>query len=107
MTIIDKMLEKTGLKYSDLTSAEKETLSEMLDIVGKSALSIEKLRNYIEEMKNAVENELSKTDFDSKQDIFLKARLRNYLLLSAFLSTPEKAKESMENAVSGMVKKVS
>jgi predicted ATP-dependent Lon-type protease len=105
MTIIEKMLEKTGLKYDDLTPDEKETLNSMLDIVGKSALSVEKIRTYINEMKDAVEKELSKMDFDTRQDIFLKARLRNYLLLSAFLSTPEKAKEQLENSVSGMVKK--
>lgn len=103
--IIDKLLERTGLKYDDLTPEEKETLNGMLDVVGKSALSVQKIRDYIDEMKDAVERELTKTDMNTAQDLFLKARLRNYLLLSAFLSTPEKAKEQMENMVSGMVKK--
>ena len=54
-------------------------------------------------MRDSVEQELTKTGHDSKQDLFLKARLRNYMLLDAFMTTPEKAKEQIENAISGMV----
>lgn len=101
---IDQILEKVGLKYEDLSSLEKETLNTWMDALQKGQVSVETIREYISSMKDAVEGELTKSDLGTKQDIFLKARLRNYMLLESFLTTPEKAKEQIENAVSGLVR---
>lgn len=101
--MIDQLLEKVGLKYEDLNASEKETLNVWMETLQKGQLSIEKIREYITSMREAVEQELAKSDLGSKQDLFLKARLRNYMLLDAFLSTPERAKQQMENAISGMI----
>ena len=76
-----------------------------MDALQKGQVSIEKVREYIGSMKEAVEQELTKFDLDTNQDLFLKARLRNYMLLDAYLSTPERAKEQIENAISQMVRK--
>lgn len=76
-----------------------------MDALQKGQVSIEKVREYIGSMKEAVEQELTKFDLDPNQDLFLKARLRNYMLLDAYLSTPERAKEQIENAISQMVRK--
>lgn len=103
MSLMDAMLEKSGLKYEDLKPAEKETLNTWMESLQKSQLSVEKIRDYISSMKEVVESELTKCDLGSKQDLFLKARLRNYMLLEGFLSTPEKAKQQIESAISGMV----
>ena len=35
--------------------------------------------------------------------MYLKARLRNYILLEAFLETPEKAQEALDRSVAGLV----
>ena len=101
--MIDQLLEKSGLKYEDLSPVEKETLNTWMEALQKGQLSVEKIKEYIGAMKDAVGQELAKSDLGSKQDLFLKARLRNYMLLDAFLTTPEKAKEQIENALSGMV----
>jgi|SRR3990167_4219386 len=100
--MIDSLLEKIGLKYEDLSAAEKETLNTWMEALQKGQLSLEKVKDYITSMKEAVELELSKSDLGSKQDLFLKARLRNYMLLDAFLSTPEKAQQQIENAIQGI-----
>ena len=100
--MIDKLLERVGLKYDDLNPGEKETLNTWLDAIQKSKVTIETLRDHITAMKQAVEQELTKTTNNNKQDVFLKARLRNYLLLEAFLTTPEKAQAQLEQAVSGL-----
>lgn len=106
--MIDQILEKVGLKYEDLNSIEKETLNTWMEALQKGAVSIEKIKEYVVSMREAVEQELAKADLGSKQDLFLKARLRNYMLLDAFLSTPERAKQQIESAISGMIgKKVS
>lgn len=102
---MDKLLEKVGLKYEDLSVVEKETLNTWMEALQKGQLSVEKIKGYIGSMREAVEQELAKADLGSKQDLFLKARLRNYMLLDGFLTTPEKAKEQIENAISGMIRK--
>lgn len=101
--MIEQLLEKAGLKYEDLNPVEKETLNTWMETLQKGQLSIEKMKGYIAAMKQAVEQELTKSDVGTKQDMFLKARLRNYMLLDAFLTTPEKAQEQIENAISSMV----
>ena len=99
---MDQLLEKLGLKYEDLNSAEKETLNSWYDALSKSQLTLESIKTYIATMRDSVEQELTKTDHNSKQDIFLKARLRNYMLLEAYLSTPERAKQAIEQQLSGI-----
>ena len=70
----------------------------------KSVVTVESIKTYIKTMRDAVETELAVTGLNSKQDTFLKARLRNYMLLEAFLSTPERAKKALEQAMTGLVK---
>lgn len=98
---VDSILEKFGVTYDKLTPNERETFNAMLAAMQESVLTVEKLRDYINAMKMGVEQELTKHDLGSKQDLFLKARLRNYMLLEAFLQTPVKAKQALENALRG------
>jgi len=105
MSIVNEILERAGLKYEELNSAERETLNSMLDSLNKSEFSLGSVREYIAAMKEAVEKELTETTHNSKQDLFLKARLKNYMLLAAFLETPEKAKKALERSLAGMVGK--
>jgi len=104
--MIDKLLEKYGVKHEELKPDELETLNVWLEAIQKSQLTLEKVREYISTMKNSVEDDLTSTKHNSKKDLFLKARLRNYLLLEAFLSTPEKAKKQLENAMEGFASKI-
>jgi hypothetical protein len=102
--MMNEILERWGIKYEDLNTAERETLNKMLEDLSKTQLTLDKVRDYISNMKDSVEQELTKTGLNSKQDLFLKARLRNYMLLEAFLSTPERAKKALEQAMTGLVK---
>ncbi len=100
--MIDEILEKFGLRYEDLNDGEKETLNSWYNAIQQNQLSVEEIRTYVIQMKDAVSLELSVTGISDKQDTLLKARLRNYTLLEAFLTTPEKAKLRMETALSGL-----
>ncbi len=102
--MIDEMLKKYNLKYEDLNQAERETLNMWLESLQKGALTIEKIREYVTNMKASVEQELTKYDLGSKQDLLLKGRLRNYMLLEAFLISPQKAKEAIERSLAGVKK---
>ncbi len=114
MGLIDNLLEPTGVKYEDLNPSEQETLNSMIDVLQKSKLTVEKVRDFIIRMKSAVEQELSKEPtflrififkVENPQIIRLQARLRNYLLLEAFLGTPEAAKQQLEDAIAGLAPK--
>lgn len=100
--MIDEILTKFNLKYEDLNHAERETLNSWMGALQNGQITVEKVRDYIASMRDSVEQELTKTGHDSKQDIFLKARLRNYMLLESFLISPEKARRSLERAVASI-----
>ena len=113
--MVDKILEKFGLNYDDLTKAERDTYHQMLDSVQKSQLTIDGLKDYIHEMRNQVESELTRSTikrpsffgfmFMFRKDVALKARLRNYLLLEAFLDSPKKAEKALEQAIASLGRK--
>ncbi len=102
--MIEELLKKYGLKYEELTAEERTTFHTMLDAIEGKSLTIEKIKDFIISMKYSVEQELVKTKNDTKQDFFLKARLKNYMLLEAFLTSPEKAKKALELSLSGFKK---
>lgn len=103
--MFENLLEKFNLKYEDLSTEEIATLTTWVNALQQGSLSTDKLKDFISSMKYSVENELSKVGHDSKQDIYLKARLRNLMLLEAFMSSPEKAKARLDQAIAGIVGK--
>ena len=108
MSVTSDIEEKFDIKIETLNSLEKETYFKMLSAVQEAQMTPEKLRDYIVNMRSAVEQELVKTDLGAEQDLFLKARLKNYMLLEAFLVSPERAKQALEDMIAGMApKKVS
>lgn len=113
MNITEQIEDKFKVKIEDLNALEKETYFQMLEEVQKSQLTIEKIKGYISNMRDGVAKELIDEPeftrilffkFDNRKQILLKARLKNYILLESFLTSPERAKEQLENAVSGLVK---
>lgn len=107
MDLLQKILDHAGVKsYEELTPAEKETYHNWEEALKQRQVTIETIKENISAMKNGIEQELSAHDLDPKQDLFLKARLRNYLLLEAFLQSPEKAEKALDRTLSGMVRKV-
>ena len=102
--MIDEFLKKFNLKYEDLNELEKETLMNWLEALSNQELSVEKIKNYVRDMLSAVEKELADCNLPKEKDLFLKARMRNYLLLLDFLTSPEKVKRSLEEALKNIKK---
>jgi hypothetical protein len=107
----DNLLDKAGLKFEDLNAAERETYNQWLESLSKNTLTLASVRDYVQAMKDQVEGELvafvgPKTVWDflfrRKKDVYLTARLRNYMLLLTFLSGPEKAKKALERSLSNI-----
>lgn len=105
--MIDEILSKFHVKYEDLSAIEKETLNSLLNAVQTQTLTTEKIKEAIGTMKRSVENELTdliKNNHSKEQDIFLKARLRNFMLLEDMLSGPDKAKRALEIAIANLAR---
>jgi len=101
---IDSILEKFNVKYDDLSNDERETLNSWIKVLADKKITVELIKENIIAMKMAVEQELCKVGHNNKEDIFMKARLRNYMLLEAFLESPEKAKKALEQSLRGLKK---
>ena len=97
--MIDEFLKKIGVKYEDLTQAEKETLLNWLKTLEVRKLTLEDFKDGIFNMLIGVAEELSSYDLKKSQDIYLKARLRNYLVLFSFLTSEERVKKMIEKYV--------
>ena len=111
---MDSMLEKFNLSFEDLNAAERETYSQWLQSLSSNTLTLGSVKDYVQNMKDQVEGELvafiePKTFweflFRRKKDVYLTARLRNYMLLLAFLSGPEKARKALERSLSKITPK--
>lgn len=111
----ENILEKYNLKFDELNQAERETYLQWLQQLSSKALSVDSVKSYVQQMKDSVEAELvgfsePKTLweflFRKKKQTYLTARLRNYMLLIAFLTGPEKAKAAIERSVSNLKPKL-
>ena len=113
--ILDDLLSKFNLKWDDLDtpghSGEKEYLLSMISAIEQKQVTVQTIREHIANMKDAVEQQLiAEPEFNyififkvpNRKQIFLKARLQNYLLFEAMLSAPEKAKKAIEAQLAGI-----
>jgi|GEM_PF-1609195 len=105
-------INTNGVSFDNMTAEERETLYTMLDAVQKTTLTPEKIKDYIRQMRHAVEDELIKTpetetawlffQRPNRKAVLLKARLSNLMLLDAMLSGAEQARKALEDAVSNL-----
>jgi hypothetical protein len=98
---MDEFLKNLGYNYSydQLTPDERKQVDTWYDQLAQSKLTLEDVKGHITAMREAVENELTKPDVEPKTDIFLKARLRNYMLIESLLHSPERAKKAVERSM--------
>ena len=105
------LLDKLNVKYEDLNTEEKATLDQWQKSLESNQLTVEGIKDHVRTLTEAVERELSDVQEYStaigwisnrKKDIFLKARLKNYLMLYDFLSAPEKARKYIEQSLTNI-----
>lgn len=99
---MDELLKLFGVKdltYDELTPAERETFNGWVSNLKRNPLSVTDIHGYIKQLRDNVENELTKSNLKVRDDIFLKARLRNLMLLDSMLSLPVKAEELLKRQV--------
>jgi hypothetical protein len=100
MNLYDKYLEELGIKYEDLNPVEKETFNQKaFDIKN---ISVADIKQYVVDNKNAVALQLCNimdTTEDAEKDLILKARLQNYILFEAFLTSPDRAEKALKDSL--------
>lgn len=108
---MSNLLDKFSIKYEDLNTAEKETFQEWQKALDSKQITLEDVKDYIRSLIEAVEKEISEVKettsfwtflYGWKKDFYLKARLKNYLILYDFLSAPEKARKHIEKSLTNM-----
>jgi hypothetical protein len=92
---LDEVVDKLG-GWEALTAAEQETYKEHLKIIEGKPVTIEDTKEFMRRMITAIERELVDSTENSKESRGMKARLKNALVLEAFLYSPERAKEALE-----------
>lgn len=124
---MDDILGKIGLKYEDLTYAERETLLQWTQVLDSNQLDVDAVKGFIHSMKQSVQVELEKYNqetprswvsllalfipfyglikkwYQDERKLGLEARLRNYMLIESFLIGPKKAREALDRAIAGIV----
>jgi len=93
----DKILETKGLKYEDLRPEERELYNKASKDI--KTVNLEQLQEQLEGLLFSLTLELCDTpDTSEHQDTNnkLKARVKNYLVLEAYLSAPYKVAKALE-----------
>lgn len=110
---IQPLLEKFNLTFDDLNEAERKTLISWMEDLSKKTLTLEGVKFHVTALVEAVQHELAGIEepktlwgwlFQRKRDVYLKARLRNYVMLRDFLTGPERAQTWIETQVSSLRK---
>lgn len=110
MQVIEDFLKRVGVEsYEDLNDLEKDEYDRWLNAMASAEISPVDVKNYVGQMKNAVVLQLADEPEYIYSKIFpfwkrpnpanvqLKARLKNYILLEAFLGRPEQARAALES----------
>ena len=112
MIDLDEILEKRGLSYDKLTAEEKETYHQMSEALNRGDLTLSRVKDSIAVMRSEVENDLVEEPeylqvfifkVRNLKNLYLKARLKNYLLIEALLTSPEKAQRAIEQQLGAMI----
>lgn len=91
---VQEVLEAAGIKdFDELTSVEKESYFKMLEIAESSEITLEDFKTTVKRMRESVSLALAVEELPPAKDLFLKARLKCYILFEAFFDKPERAKE--------------
>jgi hypothetical protein len=126
MSLMEDVLGRVNLRYEDLTSAERDTLTKWLQVLDSNQLTPDTIIDFVRRIRGSLEDELAKSNetpqdwvgvislfipfyglirkwYQDQNRIQLQARIKNMVLIETFLVSPKKAKEALNAAIAGMV----
>jgi hypothetical protein len=108
---IAELLQKYKVREEDLNSDERATLERWAKSVSQTTLNVEAIKDFNESLITAIEKDLAELTesttfwhvlFHRKRDIYLKARLKERLMMRNFLQGPEKARKWLEQSLQNL-----
>lgn len=95
------ILESLGLNipFEELTEDERKSYMDWMKVLKGQPVTLEQIKDFVTKLRLAVDSELASEKLNPKQDLFIKARLKCYITLEAFLNGPEQAKKAMESYI--------
>jgi hypothetical protein len=94
---IDEFLHERGIKdFDDLRPDEKESYFKLLELAESSNITLQDLAYHTKVMRQSVELALATEKLTHDEDLFIKARLKCYLIFESFFDKPERAKKMLE-----------
>lgn len=90
-------MTSAGIKdFDELTEVEKDSYLKMLEIAELGKVTLEDFKKHVKRMRESVEYSVATDELTKNKDLFLKARLKCYILMEAFFEKPERASEMLE-----------
>jgi hypothetical protein len=94
---VQEVLTSAGIKdFDELTAVEKESYFKLLEVAESGKITLEDFQKNVKKMRESIDYALAVEDLGVTKDIFLKARLKCYIIFEAFFEKPERAREMLE-----------
>ncbi len=99
--VFTEILESFGITDPEsITADEQAELFKWVEKVEKSVITLEDIKLGTKVMRESLEAEIINFDNKPDRDMFLKARLKNLLLLETILNRPDRARAALEQYMS-------
>ena len=93
---LDRLVDTLG-GYDKLSEDEQKVYRDQLEVIQGKQITIEDIKVFVRGMIGAIERSLSDTKEGSHESRHLKARLKNALVIEAYIFSPERAKKALED----------
>ena len=94
------------LDIEKLNYQERISYQNIIEQYKVKQLSVEDIREHITKLLFAGVRELAEVGLDDKKDLYLKARVKNYLVLLDILTVPEQIEKQLSEVVKKLEKRI-
>ena len=97
--LLEKMLGKLGVPYSDLNQEERDTFNAWRQALAGRKLTDDDVQTFLDNEYNDAVKKLSSLKLNERDDIFLKMKVDFIIKTKEFLATPDKERAMVEQHI--------
>ncbi len=97
--LLEKMLGKLGVSYSELNDEERRTFNTWRDALSGRRLTDDDVKNFLDTEYNDAVRKLSSMKLNERDDIFLKMKLDFIIKTKEFLAIPDKERSLVQQHI--------
>ena len=96
--ILTAVLQKLGKNYEQLSPQAKSTFGRWEEILSSGPITIDSLKRFLLKEKEALIVDIAtpQYDYNSKEDMFARARLNDCMIILSLLDSPDQARQQLE-----------